>query len=58
MTTRREKFQQENIDEIHNFEVQKLEDQVQNQMLIDEKQRQIQSKFEPKNFGRKKVAWN
>jgi hypothetical protein len=58
ITARREKFQQENVEEIHDLEVQKLEDQVQNKMLKEEKQHQLQAKFEPKSFGRKKVAWN
>jgi len=56
--TRREAFQHENIEKIKDFEEEQIENQMYNELVEQEKKKEINTAFEPKTFGRKKVVWN
>ncbi|CAF0721567.1 unnamed protein product [Brachionus calyciflorus] len=58
MTSRNEQYFQENIvEDVNTHEQEQISAEMYQKFLDEEKSKKIESKFEPKSFGRKKVVW-
>lgn len=59
ITSRKETVFKENIvSDIEKYEQEQIKENQYKQFMNIEKDKQIQAKFEPKSFARKKVSWN